>query len=57
MNRISCSSYSPSFFLQGFVTRGTGAVTMEAAAVLPEGRIAPEDLVSELVVSNEWSTH
>ena len=30
---------------------------MEAAAVLPEGRIAPEDLVSELVVSNEWSTH
>jgi len=30
--------------LQGFVTRGAGAVMMEATAVLPEGRISPEDL-------------
>ncbi|KAF9786184.1 FMN-linked oxidoreductase [Thelephora terrestris] len=28
----------------GFVTRGAGAVMMEATAVVPEGRISPEDL-------------
>jgi len=36
--------------LQGFVTRGAGAVTMEATAVVPEGRISPEDLVSKLML-------
>lgn len=28
---------------QGFATRGVGGVMMEATAVLPEGRISPED--------------
>ncbi|KAG6862138.1 hypothetical protein C0995_004220 [Termitomyces sp. Mi166 len=28
----------------GFATRGAGAICMEATAVVPEGRIAPEDL-------------
>ncbi|KAF9648496.1 FMN-linked oxidoreductase [Thelephora ganbajun] len=28
----------------GFVTRGAGAVVVEATAVVPEGRISPEDL-------------
>jgi 2,4-dienoyl-CoA reductase-like NADH-dependent reductase (Old Yellow Enzyme family) len=31
--------------LQGFATRGVGAVCVEATAVLPEGRISPEDAV------------
>jgi len=30
--------------LGGFITRGVGAVTVEATAVVPEGRISPEDL-------------
>ena len=29
--------------LRGFATRGSGAITVEATAVLPEGRISPED--------------
>lgn len=28
---------------QGFATRGAGGILMEATAVLPEGRISPED--------------
>lgn len=47
---ILCPSYRPLRVLQGFVTRGAGAVTMEASAVVPEGRISPEDLVSELML-------
>ncbi|KIM33887.1 hypothetical protein M408DRAFT_13613 [Serendipita vermifera MAFF 305830] len=30
--------------LGGFATRGAGAITVEATAVLPEGRISPEDM-------------
>lgn len=30
--------------LGGFATRGAGAITVEASAVVPEGRISPEDL-------------
>ncbi|KNZ75020.1 Putative NADPH dehydrogenase C23G7.10c [Termitomyces sp. J132] len=32
----------------GFATRGAGAICMEATAVVPEGRIAPEDLAKPL---------
>lgn len=28
--------------IQGFATRGAGAITVEATAVLPEGRISPQ---------------
>lgn len=28
---------------QGFATRGSGAICMEASAVVPEGRITPQD--------------
>ncbi len=28
--------------VQGFATRGAGAITVEATAVVPEGRISPE---------------
>ncbi len=30
----------------GFATRGVGAICMEATAAVPEGRISPEDAVS-----------
>lgn len=33
------------FSTQGFATRGVGAICMEATAVVPEGRISPEDAV------------
>jgi len=33
----------PFLLLRGFATRGSGAITVEATAVLPEGRISPED--------------
>jgi hypothetical protein len=46
----------PACVPQGFVTRGTGAVTMEATAVVPEGRVSPEDLVSEPVASGVQPT-
>ncbi|KAH0591004.1 hypothetical protein H2248_001115 [Termitomyces sp. 'cryptogamus'] len=38
--------FSESLIDQGFATRGAGAICMEATAVVPEGRIAPEDLAS-----------
>ena len=38
------SSYL-SLFSQGLASRGVGAITVEATAVVPEGRIAPEDMV------------
>ncbi|PPQ71462.1 hypothetical protein CVT26_011241 [Gymnopilus dilepis] len=37
------ASYSTLLDLQGFATRGAGAICMEATAVVPEGRISPED--------------
>lgn len=33
--------------MQGYATRGVGAICMEATAVVPEGRISPEDAVSQ----------
>lgn len=32
--------------LGGLATRGVGSICVEASAVLPEGRISPEDAVS-----------
>lgn len=32
--------------VQGLATRGVGAICIEATAVLPEGRVSPEDVVS-----------
>lgn len=35
---------------QGYATGGAGAICMEATAVVPEGRVAPEDLVCYIPV-------
>ena len=44
IDEFACKSLSHfCLHLRGFATRGSGAITVEATAVLPEGRISPED--------------
>ena len=46
------ASYSTLLDLQGFATRGAGAICMEATAVVPEGRISPEDAVGRILLDS-----
>lgn len=42
--------------LQGFASRGAGGICLEATAVVPEGRISPEDAVRLLRIANDCIT-
>ena len=42
---------------QGFATRGLGAICMEATAVVPEGRISPQDAVRISIRGASYPAH
>jgi hypothetical protein len=41
---------------QGFATRGAGAITVEATAVVPEGRISPQGWHTDTSEMSEYLT-